>query len=137
MALRFLAFGALAVLSTVGVSSAVAPVQRGLHAISPPGGARLYAFGTRSAQQRASADTAKLDSALADLSRHLSSVRPAHQLADLHSLSPAARFIQRAPQATPLVLVDAVTRGDPQSLKAALEALGLEHASVHANDVGG
>jgi hypothetical protein len=137
MALRFLAFGALAVLSTVGVSSAVAPIQRGLHAISPPGDAHLYAFGTRSAQQRASADTGKLDSTLADLSRHLTRVRPAHQLADLHSLSPAARFTQRTPQATPLVLVDAVTHGDPQSLKTALEGLGLEHASVYANDVGG
>ena len=138
MSLRFLALGTLAVLSTVGVSSAVAPVQRnGLHALSAPGDARLHAFGTRSVQQRASADTRKLDSALADLSRHLGRVRPAHQLADLHSLSPAARFIQRAPQATPLVLVDAATRGDPQSLKAALEALGLEHSSVHANDVGG
>ncbi|MGA2398899.1 MAG: S8 family serine peptidase [Steroidobacteraceae bacterium] len=138
MALRFLALGTLAVLATVGVSSAVAPVQRnGLHAISPPGDARLYAVGTRSVQQRASADARKLDSALADLSRHLTRVRPAHQLADLHSLSPAARFVQRTPTATPLVLVDAVTRGDPQTLKAALEGLGLEHASVYANDVGG
>jgi Subtilase family len=137
MALRFLAFGTLAVLSTVGVSSAVAPMQRGLHAISAPGDARLYAFGTRSVQQRASADTGKLDSTLADLSRHLAQVRPANQLADLHSLSPAAKFTQRTPTATPLVLVDAVTRGDPQALKAALQGLGLEHASVHANDVGG
>jgi len=95
MSLRFLALGTLAVLSTVGVSSAVAPVQRnGLHAISSPGDARLYAFGTRSVQQRASAEARKLDSVLADLARHLTRVRPAHQLADLHSLSPAARFIQ-------------------------------------------
>jgi hypothetical protein len=138
MALRFLALGTLAVLSTVGVSSAVAPVPRnGLHAISPPGDARLYAFGTRSVQQRASADARKLDSVLADLSRHLTRVRPAHQLADLHSLSPAAKFTQRSPKATPLVLVDAVTRGDPQRLQAALEGLGLEGASVYANDVGG
>ena len=138
MSLRFLALGTLAVLSTVGVSSAVAPMQRnGLHALSAPGDARLHAFGTRSVQQRASADTGKLDSALADLSRHLTRVNPAHPLADLHALSPAAKFTQRAPTATPLVLVDAVTRGDPQALKAALEGLGLEHASVHANDVGG
>ena len=138
MALRFFALGTLVVLATVGVSSAVAPVQRNtLHAISPPGNARLYAVGTRSVAQRASADARKLDSVLADLSRHLTSVRPAHQLADLHSLSPAAKFIQRTPKATPLVLVDAVTRGDPQRLKAALEGLGLEHASVYANDVGG
>jgi len=138
MSLRFLALGTLAVLSTVGVSSAVAPVQRnGLHAISSPGDARLYAFGTRSVQQRASAEARKLDSVLADLARHLTRVRPAHQLADLHSLSPAARFIQHTANATPLVLVDAVTRGDPQSLKAALEGLGLERASVYGNDVGG
>jgi hypothetical protein len=138
MALRFFALAALVVLSTAGVSSAVAPAQRNtLHAASPPGDARLYAVGTRSVQQRSSVQALKMDSVLADLSRHLSRVRPATQLADLHSLSPAAQFVQRAPKATPLVAIDAVTRGDPQSLRAALEGLGLEHASVYANDVGG
>jgi hypothetical protein len=138
MALRFLALAALVVLSTAGVSSAVAPAQRNaLHATSSAGDARLYAIGTRSVQQRSSAPAGKMDSVLADLSRHLSQVRPASQLADLHSLSPAAKFVQRAPKATPLVAIDAVTRGDPQSLKAALEGLGLEHAAVFANDVGG
>jgi Subtilase family len=138
MALRFFALAALVVLSTAGVSSAVAPAQRNtLHAASPPGDARLYAVGTRSVQQRSSVQALKMDSVLADLSRHLSRVRPATQLADLHSLSPAAHFVQRAPKATPLVAIDAVTRGDPQSLRAALEGLGLEHASVYANDVGG
>jgi hypothetical protein len=138
MASRFLALAALAALSTVGVSSAVAPAQRiGLHAAVSPGDARLYAVGTRSAQQRTSAQARKMDSVLADLSRHLSAVRPASQLADLHALSPAAKFVQQAPKATPLVAIDAVTRGDPQSLKAALEGLGLERASVYANDVGG
>jgi len=138
MALRFFALAALAVLSTAGVSSAVAPAQRiGLHAIVSPGAARLYAVGTRGVQPGSSAAVLKMDSVLADLSRHLSLVRPDYQLADLHSLSPAAKFTQRAPTSAPLVLVDAVTRGDPQSLKAALEGLGLEHASVYANDVGG
>jgi hypothetical protein len=138
MALRFLALAALVVLSTAGVSSAVAPAQRNiLHALSAPGDARLYAVGTRSTQQRSSAETRKMDSVLADLSRHLNRVRPAHQLADLHALSPAAKFVQRAPKATPLVAIDAVTRGDAQSLKAALEGLGLERAAVYANDVGG
>ena len=37
----------------------------------------------------------------------------------------------------PLVLIDAVTRGDPQQLKAALVALGLKHPAVYSNDVGG
>jgi hypothetical protein len=138
MALRFLALAALVVLATAGVSSAVAPAQRNtLHAASPPGNARLFAVGTRSMQQRSSVEALKMDSVLADLSRHLSRVRPASQLADLHALSPAAKFVQRAPKATPLVAIDAVTRGDPQSLKAALQALGLEHVSVYANDVGG
>jgi len=138
MALRFLALAALVALSTSGVSSAVAPAQRnGLHAAVSPGDVRLYAVGTRSAQQRSSVQALKMDSMLADLSRHLSRVRPDHQLADLHALSPAAKFVQRAPEATPLVAIDAVTRGDPQSLKAALEGLGLEHAAVYANDVGG
>ena len=134
MALRFFALAALVVLSTAGVSSAVAPAQRNtLHAASPPGDARLYAVGTRSVQQRSSVQALKMDSVLADLSRHLSRVRPATQLADLHSLSPAAQFVQRAPKATPLVAIDAVTRGDPQSLRAALEGLGLGqgHAAGH------
>jgi hypothetical protein len=138
MASRFLALAALTALSTVGVSSAVAPAQRNsLHATASAGDARLYAVGTRSRQQRSSAQALKMDSVLADLSRHLSLVRPAHQLADLRSLSPAAKFVQQTPKATPLVAIDAVTRGDPQSLEAALEGLGLEHAAVYANDVGG
>ena len=37
----------------------------------------------------------------------------------------------------PLVLIDAVTRGDPQHLKAALVSLGLRHASLYSNDVSG
>src|SRR5271163_4147282 len=138
MALRFLALAALVVLSTAGISSAVAPAQRiGLHAAVSPGAARLYAVGTRSVQQRSSAEALKMDSVLADLSRHLNRVRADYQLADLHALSPAAKFVQRAPKATPLVAIDAITHGDPQSLKTALEGLGLEHASVYANDVGG
>ncbi len=138
MALRFLALAALVILSTAGVSSAVAPAQRNrLHAASAPGDARLYAVGTRSLQQRSSGEALKMDSVLADLSRHLTRVRPDYQLGDLHVLSPAAKFVQRAPKATPLVAIDAVTRGDPQTLKAALEGLGLEHAAVYGNDVGG
>ena len=35
------------------------------------------------------------------------------------------------------MLIDAVTRGDPQQLKAALVALGLKHPAVYSNDVGG
>ena len=105
--------------------------------MSTPGNARLYVVGSRSAQQRLSATAGKLDSVLADLSRHAELARPGHVLADLHSLSPAARFMQTSAAGAPLVLVDAVTRGDPQQLKSALESLGLERAAVYSNDVGG
>ncbi len=102
-----------------------------------PGSAHLYAVGTRSAQQRRSGVTAKLDSALADLMRHAGRARPEHMLADLHSLSPAARFAQHSASVTPLVLVDVTTRGNPKQLQAALVELGLEHAASFSNDVGG
>jgi hypothetical protein len=108
-----------------------------LHPAYAAGTARLYAVGTRSAVQRQSATSGKMDGVLADLSRHEILARPGHLLADLHSLSPAARFVQTSPGATPLVLIDAVTRGDPQALKSALTALGLTRAAVYANDVGG
>jgi hypothetical protein len=93
-------------------------------------------FGGRSAQQRLSAGGAKLDAALADLTAHLNRASP-QSAWDMHSLSPAARFMQRASDATPLVLIDAVTRGDPQQLKSALVALGLQNPSVYSNDVSG
>ena len=61
--------------------------------------------------------------------------RPGNLL-DLRSLNPAARFAQLQ-GGEPLVLIDAVTRGDPQQLKAALLSLGLRHPSVYSNDVSG
>ena len=108
-----------------------------LRVAANPGAAQLRAFGGRTAAQRASAAAAKLDGALADLSRHAARTRPDSVLADLHSMSPAARFKLSADGATPLVAVDAITRGDVGQLKAALESLGLERASVFSNDVGG
>ena len=102
-----------------------------------PGSAHLRAFGGRSVEQRASLAGLKLDATLADLARHASQVRPEQALADLHGLNPAARFQLSADTGIPLVLVDVVTRGDPQQLRAALQSLGLQKASVYANDVGG
>jgi len=78
-----------------------------------------------------------MDAALADLVRHAPRARPGHALADLHALNPAARFRPADLDGQALVLVDAVTRGDAQQLKAALEGLGLEHPSVFSNDVSG
>ena len=138
MALRTLAIGSLAALTALAASSANSPLQ--LHGQRPnlaPGSAPLYVVGTRSAEQRQSAIGGNMDSILADLSRHAALARPDHTLADLHALSPAARFLQRAANATPLVLIDATTRGSPQQLQAALVGLGLEHAALYANDVGG
>ncbi len=138
MASRFFAIGGLAVLAAVTASSAVAPLRPyTLRPAVAAGHGRLYVVGTRSAQQRESAVAAKLDSVLADLSRHAALARPDHVLADLHSLSPAARFSQTSANGTPLVSIDATTRGNPQQLESVLIGLGLTHAAVYANDVGG
>ena len=137
MSPRQLTIGSLALLTAMAASSAVLTLR--LHTLRPAvvaGTSHLYAIGTRSAQQRQSATDAKLDSVLADLSRHQSMARADHMLSDLHSLSPAARF-QSTADGQPLVLVDAVTRGDPQVLLATLTSLGLQRASVYSNDVGG
>ncbi len=130
----------VAVIALVGMMAASAtspprPVLR--HPAAPAGSAPLRAFGGRGAAQLASGIGGKLDAALADLTRHARLARPDHLLEDLHSLSPAAHFMQRSPGAAPLVAVDAVTRGDPQRLKDALVNLGLEHPAVFRNDVGG
>jgi hypothetical protein len=136
MTSRIFALGAVAALAAISAVSAVGLVQPRLHA-SVPGTAQLRAIGSRSAEQRASSTGSKLDAALADIARHLNRVRPDHALADLHALNPVAKFIQPADSAEPLVSIDAITLGDPEQLKAALVALGLQHAGVYSNDVGG
>jgi hypothetical protein len=138
MASRFFAIGTLAALTAVAAIAAVSSLRHPhLRPSAMPGHAQLHAFGSRSLQQRHSTAGAKFDGALADLSRHAALVRPDHAIEDLQSLAPAVRFKQSASDAAPLVLIDAVTRGDSQQLKAALVALGLQRASVYSNDVGG
>jgi hypothetical protein len=135
---RHSAIGILALLGAIAASRATSPgLPLSTRPLATPGIAHLQAFGSRSAQQRESAASGKLDAALADLTRHTALVRPDHALADLHALNPAARFMQPSIAAAPLVLIDAVTRGDPQRLKTALQSLGLQRASVYRNDVGG
>jgi hypothetical protein len=136
MTSRFFAIAAVGVLTAISAVSAVGPAQPMLHRPNAAGRSTLHVSGGRSLQQRQSAGS-KFDAALADISRHLNTVRADHALADLHALNPAARFIQPADSSTPLVSIDAVTRGDPQQLKAALIALGLQHPAVYSNDVGG
>jgi hypothetical protein len=119
-------------------SATPAPQATAVAPGSASGASALHVFGDgRSARQRLGSRGAKLDSALAELSSHLNLASPQNAVADLHSMSPAARFMQRSSDATPLVLVDAVTRGDPQQLKNALVALGLQNPSVYSNDVSG
>jgi len=132
-----LGVAAVALVGMMAASATSPPRLIMKHPAAPAGTAPLMAFGGRSAAQLASGIGGKLDAALADLTRHASRVRPAHALEDLHSLSPAARFMQHSQGAEPLVAVDAVTRGDPQLLKDALVSLGLEHPAVFRNDVGG
>jgi len=127
-----------AILSAIAASRAASPtLPSRTHRAVTAGGAQLRAFGGRSAAQRGTVIGLKLDATLAGLASHLSHVRPEHALADLHGLNPAARFKLSAATATPMVLVDATTRGDPQQLKSTLQGLGLQKASVYANDVGG
>jgi hypothetical protein len=137
MSSRFLAIGTLGILSAVSAVSAVGPTQPMHLRPNAPGPSKLHVAGSRSAQQRDSATGSKFDGSLAEISRHANSVRPGHALEDLHALNPAARFSQPANSSTPLVLIDAITKGDPQKLKAALVALGLQRASQYSNDVGG
>jgi len=128
---------AVALLGMMAASATPPPRPVLRHPAAPVGSAPLMAFGGRSAEQLAGGIGGKLDAALADLTRHAYRARPDRALEDLHSLSPAARFMQHSPGAEPLVAVDAVTRGDPQLLKNALVSLGLEHPAVFRNDVGG
>lgn len=138
MASRFFTIGIAAVLTTIAAGAAVSTWRHSqLRPGAAPGAAHLHAFGSRSAQQRQSANGGKFDGALADLSRHAALARPDHAVEDLQSLAPAVRFKQAAAGAAPLVLIDAVTRGDPQQLQAALVALGLQHPSAYSNDVSG
>ncbi len=137
MSLRFLAIAALGGLTAVASVSAVGPAQPMHLRPNAPGKSLLHIAGSRSLEQRASAAASKFDASLAEISRHAASLRAGHEIEDLHALNPAAKFIQAASSSTPLVSIDAVTKGDPQQLKAALVGLGLQHAAQYSNDVGG
>ncbi|HVO48463.1 MAG TPA: S8 family serine peptidase [Steroidobacteraceae bacterium] len=132
-----LAIGTLALVATLAARTATTPIRPSLKAFAAPGTAQLHVFGIRAPEQRFQPGDSKLDSALSDLKRRMGTAAASLSPADLQVLSPAARFLQSSADATPMILVDAVTTGDPQSLKAALEELGLQHASVFSNDVSG
>jgi len=130
-----LGIAALAVSAlTATALAATAPRTRLAQPAAAPAVAHLVAFGGRG--HATDPATRKLDSMLADIARHAGSVRTRSKLADWRALNPAARF-QVTAMAGPMVLIDAVTRGDPQRLKAALVSLGLQGASAFSNDVSG
>ena len=103
------------------------------------GGLQLRAFGAPrlSAAERASGAYTRLDGNLIEIWQQSRKLPATMALDSLRSLNPTVRLRPRAPLAMPQVLVDAVTRSDAQALRSALEGLGLENASVFANDVGG
>ncbi|MEO7208824.1 MAG: S8 family serine peptidase [Steroidobacteraceae bacterium] len=137
MSLRIFAIMSATALTALSAVSAVGPSQPMHLRPNAPGSSVLHVAGSRSAQQRDSASGSKFDASLAEIARHVSSLRPGSALQDLHALNPAARFSRPADSSTPLVLIDAITKGDPQKLKAALVGLGLQRASQYSNDVGG
>ena len=130
MALRFFALAALAVLV-----DRRRLLRRGSRATQRPArhvaSRRCPALCGRHPQRPAACERGSPQAGLvlADLSRHLDSRAPRPSARRPALLESRRRdSSQRTPKATPLVAIDAVTRGDPQSLKAALEGLGLEHA---------
>ena len=128
----------LTLLAPYSARAAAMPPPVSAAAARTPLTSSLYVFGDgRTARQQLGSRGAKLDSALAELTTHLSLASSQNAVADLRSLSPAAKFMQRPSDSTPLVLVDAITRGDPQQLKNALVSLGLQSPSVYSNDVSG
>ena len=131
-----LVLGAL-VVAALGTSAATSAVKPAAQLRTLPAGAHLVAYGGRSPAQLQTTAGRKLDATLAALTRQADTVRPERALADLHALNPAARFMQRPGGGTAYVAVDAVTRGDPQQLRATLVALGLQKPAVFRNDVGG
>jgi hypothetical protein len=134
---RFFTIGVCVAMSAA-TAFAVSSLQHPhLRAGSAPGVARLHVFGSRSPAQSASATGSKYDAALADLARHAALARPGQAVDDLRAMAPAVKFRQSASDAAPLVLIDAVTRGDALQLQAALEALGLERSALFSNDVSG
>jgi Subtilase family len=128
--LSYLAVGLVAL--AVSVAAPKTSVSNGAQAAP-----QVRVFGGRTLAQRSDVLGLKFDATLADLSAHLGQIRAGQELMDLHAMNPGIQVAQIPGSAQPLVLVDAVTRGDPQGLKASLENLGMIHAVVYSNDVGG
>jgi len=116
-------------------SAAIVPHSRTQMAAAGSSSAQLKVFGIPASVT--GAHSGKLDGSLREITEHYSTVSAGHTMRDLHQINPAARFRLSTPLTGPQVLVDAITTGDPQVLKASLQRLGLQDAAVFANDVGG
>ena len=125
--------GMLATRATGGAES-----MRPARQYSPmPASSGLKVFGAARAQPAWQVAGGRLDGALAEISQRYASMATDHPLAALHAINPAARFRLSASLAVPEVLIDAVTTGDPQALKSALQELGLRDVAAFSNDVAG
>ena len=98
---------------------------------TPP---HLTVFGIPQQSAASAVTPGKLDGSLTSVAQsypNISTVR------DLHTLNPAARFRLSTPTTTPEVLIDAIAKGDPQTLKTSLANLGMRDIAVFSNDVSG
>src|SRR5438552_9928238 len=103
MKTRVIAIGTLAVAAGISVAAVAPWRQVSLHPRAAAAGtSHLHAYGVRGSQASGGVQNPKLDSALADISRHLGQVRADHAVEDLHVLHPAARFAQPAGAGEPL-----------------------------------
>src|ERR1700759_2172949 len=101
MSLRFFAIGTLSTLGALSAVSAVGPTPVRLH-FSTPGTATLHVAGNRSLQQQRDPAASKFDASLAEISRHVSTLRAGHEIEDLHAINPAAKFVQTTSSSVPL-----------------------------------
>lgn len=100
----------------------------------------LKAFGVARSESSSSValTPGKLDNTLTAVAQTYPGIATAdHPIAHLHAAGPTAHFRLSTPTTTPEVLVDVITKGDPQQLKAELANLGMRDVQVSSNDVGG
>ena len=132
--------GAGVVLVAALQASAAIPPLAMKHAAAAGTASRLSVFGIPQAASASSVSVTqgKLDNTLTAVAQSYPSIAVSdHPIGHLHAVNPAAHFRLSTPTTTPEVLVDVVTKGDPQHLKAELANLGMRDIAVFSNDVGG
>jgi Subtilase family len=127
---------ALQMAATLAASAAIQP-RPSTSAAAAGGEQRLTAFGVPQNSSAVAVQPGKLDGSLTAVAQRYPTLSIDHPIRDLHAINPAARFRLMSPLTTPEVAIDAITIGDPQALRTALENLGLHDVAVFSNDVGG